>query len=147
MLFSIPRYVCLFRTWFAMPIRRVTERTNQFCLTRVALLLALLAVPAALHAAPAWHDAVDYTKLKSRLGAATPIGAGVPVSLVEAPAGPSGSTSYLADPSTPEFTAALDPLGVAATITDGSLAPRTGYSGHATGTVGSYFFGDAQDVR
>ena len=133
-----------------MPIRRATVGTKQSCLKLVASLLLLLALPAALQGAPAWHDAVDYTKLKTRLGAATPTGAGVPISLVEAPVvtvtGPPALTSYLADPSNPEFSAGSDPLGVAATITDGSMVTHTGFSGHATGTVGSYFFGNTLSI-
>lgn len=116
---------------------------------------AVLAQLAPLHAAgavPAWHDAVDYTKLKSRLGAALPTGAGVAISIVEAPSqsSPAGvipvTTSYLVNVSSPEFSSETDPNGLGVALTDGSNVTATGFSGHATGTVGSFFFGNTMSV-
>ena len=111
----------------------------------LAAFLLLLAPPAALQGAPAWHGLVDYTKLKSRLGAQTPTGAGVNVSMVEAPVtSPSGA--YYIDPASPEFSSTDDPLGAAVTLHDGSGNASAGVSSHAQNNVGAYFFGNVTSV-
>lgn len=105
---------------------------------------ALLTPLRASSAAPAWHDSVDYTKLKSRLGAATPVGAGVSISMVEAPANSAGA--YYIDPNISEFSATLDPLAAAVTLNDGSGNAAAGVSSHAQNNVGAYYFGNVTSV-
>lgn len=105
-----------------------------------------LAVPLRISAAaPAWHDGVDYAKLKSRLGAATPLGTGVSISMVEAPsASPSGA--YYVDPLSPEYSAALDPFAAGVVLQDGSGNAAAGVSSHAQNNVGAYYFGNVTSV-
>lgn len=107
--------------------------------------VGLLTPLSASSAAPAWHDSVDYTKLKSRLGAATPVGAGVSISMVEAPSN-SPSGAYYIDPTTSEFSAGLDPLGAGVTLFDGSGNAAAGVSSHAQNNVGAYYFGNINSV-
>ncbi|BBO30574.1 hypothetical protein [Lacipirellula parvula] len=119
-----------------------TERTWRLI---SGTLLALLVIPAvsAVAVETPWGNSLGYTKLQQRLGAAMPIGAGGTISLVEA--SPSnGSGSYLVDVSGPEFNGSLDPSGAPVVLTDGSSAAHTGFSSHATWTVGQYFFGNTQ---
>ena len=107
-------------------------------------LLVLLVFPASFveATAPAWFGSTDYTKLQQRLGSALPLGAGGTVSLVEA----GNSGSYFADVSSAEFNATLDPVGAPVVLTDGSNVARTGFSSHATWSVGQFFFGNTQSV-
>ena len=102
---------------------------------------------AALQAA--YFDDVDYTKLTSRLGAATPTGAGGSISIVEPPSAsisPTGFTSYLVDVSLPEFNNTTDPTGAGVTLTDGSQVAHTGFGGHATNVVAPFYFGNVQST-
>ena len=126
---------------------------RQFYLTErawrriAAVLLALVSLQASFAeaAAPAWFDSTDYTKLKQRLGSALPTGAGGTVSLVEFSPG-NGSGSYLVDVSQAEFSGGLDPTGSPVALTDGSNIAHTGFSSHATWTVGQFFFGNTQSA-
>lgn len=121
-----------------------TERCFQRGVTATTLGVVLLAT-CAVQAATFFDDA-DYTKLKSRLGAATPTGAGGSISLVEVQ-NPSGSAgSYLADVSQPEFNSTTDPTGSGITFTDGSFVAHTGFNSHATWVVGQYYFGNTQSM-
>src|SRR3954453_21665653 len=79
-----------------------------------------------------WQDALDYTKLKARLGSATPTGAGGMISMVEAP---NGSGGYFVDTTQAEFTAPTDPFGAALNLVDGTGNAGLGNSSHATNTV------------
>jgi hypothetical protein len=87
-----------------------------------------------------WQIAVDYDKLVGALGAATPNGEGVSISQVEAPEGTPGR--YVPDLTWSEFTAGTDPLGQPLTLIDGTGGALNGPSGHASGTVGQYFYGN-----
>ncbi len=100
---------------------------------------------AALQAA--YFDDVDYTKLKSRLGAATPTGAGGSISIVE-PRGPANDStgSYLVDISLSEFNNTTDSTGAGVTLTDGSQVAHTGFGAHATNVVAPFYFGNTQSV-
>ncbi len=88
--------------------------------------LAILLCTAGLSRADYFQD-IGYTALKNNLGAATPTGAGVQVTQVEAN---ENSVNYLPDTSSAEFT------GKTFTTLSGS----SGVSGHAT-LVGQYFYG------
>ncbi len=111
---------------------------------------AILAVTTS--ASAGWLDDVGYTQLHNALGSATPNGAGVPISLVEA-GGTSlveaGGTSmiYFPDthpvPTNPIYTAGTDPFGEAVTFTDDSGGASNGVSSHAASTVGAVFFGNS----
>ncbi|HMP08096.1 MAG TPA: hypothetical protein PJ982_17245, partial [Lacipirellulaceae bacterium] len=94
------------------------------------LAAALAATPAGTGAAGqsffAWQSAVGYEKLALTLGPATPVGAGVAISIVEAASG----GNYFPLQSDPAFGAADDPLGQAVTFIDGSMS-STGVSDHA----------------
>ncbi len=112
-------------------------------------LWAAAAALAALGAASAgafeaWHDAVDYTKLKNALGSALPTGAGVPVSQVEATTSTS-STIYFPSPTHPEFDGSSDPGQMAVSFIDGTGQSGNGASGHAN-TVGARMYGDMSSV-
>jgi hypothetical protein len=128
-----------------MPNCHSTER----CFRRGAaatIFVAMALASVGLQAATFLDDA-DYTKLKSRLGAAMPTGAGGTISIVESRGPMNDSTgSYLVDVSQPEFTSVGDPFGAGVTLTDASSVAHTGFSGHATGTVGQYFFGNTQSM-
>jgi hypothetical protein len=116
--------------------------------TPVSALAAILAVVTATGgqasaAGQTWQDAVDYTKLKSRVGASLPTGAGGMVSLVEVA---NGNKQYTLDPGNSEFTAASDPFGVGLSLTDGTVPPVAGATVHATSTVGANFFGNTASL-
>lgn len=112
----------------------------------VGVLIAQTALQAA------YFDDVDYTKLKSRLGAATPTGAGGTISIVEPPSVSSPpnvtpvTTSYLVDVSLPEFNSSTDPTGSGILLTDGSQVAHTGFGGHATNVVAPFYFGNVQST-
>ncbi|MBL9165007.1 MAG: PEP-CTERM sorting domain-containing protein [Planctomycetaceae bacterium] len=95
----------------------------------------------------AYFDDIDYTKLKSRLGAATPTGAGGSISIVEVRGPANDSTgSYLVDVSLPEFNGTTDPTGAGVNLTDGSFVAHTGFGAHATNVVAPFYFGNTQSV-
>ena len=82
-----------------------------------------------------WSDTlteIGYTQLQSELGAATPTGSGVVVSMAEAPAG----DAYRPNPADPELTSK--------TFVDGSLT-NVGNNVHATG-VARRFFGSTSSM-
>ncbi len=126
-----------------MPNCYSTERYFP-CSVAVALCVGAMIAQTTLQAA--YFDDVDFTKLKSRLGAATPTGAGGTISIVEGRLPNDSTGSYLVDVSNPEFTSAADPGGAGVTLTDGSFVAHTGFSGHATGTVGQFYFGNTQSL-
>jgi hypothetical protein len=101
-----------------------------------ALAASLLLSPVA--SALTWHDFIDYNKLKSRVGSSLPIGAGVPISQVEAPAG----AAYFVDGANTQFNGTLDPSSTAVTFIDGSGNAAAGNSNHATSVVGAQYYGD-----
>lgn len=107
--------------------------------------IGLLTPLRASAAVPTWHDSVDYTKLKSRLGSATPVGSGVNISMVEAPSN-SPSGAYYIDPTISEFSAEFDPLGAGVALTDGSGNAAAGVSSHAQNNVGSFYFGNVTSI-
>jgi hypothetical protein len=120
-----------------------TERRFSRVAAAVAC-IGLLIAQTSLQAA--YFDDVDYTKLKSRLGAATPTGAGGSISIVE-PRSPNDSTgSYLVDVSLAEFNSTTDPSGADVTLTDGSQIAHTGFNSHATNVVAPFYFGNTQSV-
>ena len=91
-----------------------------------AAVLALLTAPGPAAGQSSYFDQIGYTDLQNRLGAATPTGAGVIVTQVEAQV---ATNAYLPDPTA--FPGKL-------------IVDRTGggtVSGHAT-TVGQYFYGN-----
>jgi hypothetical protein len=118
------------------------------CLFSGAAVLVLLGLARSSASAQTWQDATDFTKLKARLGAATPTGAGGSISLVEAKTPPSVTppNAYYIDTSLAEFTGAVDPFGTALNLTDGSLNAGNGNSAHATFTVGQNFFGNSASM-
>jgi hypothetical protein len=127
--------------------QRVTEsRVEIVRRLRIALCLLTVCWGAADGYAqvPAWHDLVDYTKLKSRIGAALPTGAGGIVSEVEAML--PNTNAYFVDGSGPQFNGSLDPAGAPVNLIDGSGGASRGVSGHATNTVGARFFGDTESL-
>ncbi len=94
--------------------------------------------------APAWHDLVDYTKLKTVLGASLPTGAGGTISEVEG--SPPNTNVYYVDGTSPQFNGSNDPTGTPVNLIDGSGGASRGVSGHATNTVGARFFGDLDSM-
>jgi hypothetical protein len=104
------------------------------------LAVAIALMPVTTQAA--YFDDVDYTKLKGRVGSATPTGAGGIVSIVESQFPATAPNSYLVDTSWAEFSSTTDPSGLGVSLTDGSMVARTGFSGHATGTVSQFYFGN-----
>ncbi len=125
-----------------MPHCYSTERYFQRIVAVTFFAVAMIA-QAALQAA--YFDDVDYAKLKSLLGAATPTGAGGSISLVEVRTPDTSAGSYLANTSLAEFDSTTDPTG-GVNLIDGSGVAHTGFSGHATNTVGQYYFGNTQSV-
>ena len=105
--------------------------------------LAVLLLCSPIAQALTWLDFIDYAKLKSRVGSSLPTGAGVPISIVEAP---SGVAKYLVDASVIQFNGSLDANGVAVTVINLSGLPGAGTSPHATNVVGAAFFGDTFSV-
>lgn len=114
-------------------------------LLRTAFLIGLSSF-AASEARPDWRDDVGYTALAEFLGADMPDGAGVPISLVEAPVGEDPDTApYFPvesdyNPNLPHdplstddslFGSVTDPAGVGVTFIDGSAKIANGVSGHA----------------
>jgi hypothetical protein len=81
-------------------------------------------------------DEIDYTRLVSFLGDATPNGAGVPISQVEA----ASAGAYFPATTDILFIATLDPFGQAVSFTPDS--DGIGTTGHATTTVGGNFYGN-----
>jgi hypothetical protein len=102
-------------------------------------LIGIVVVAVAAHLAgraqaiEAWQTAVDYQKLLTTLGTATPPGTGVSLSQVEAYE--LNTTFYMPDANNVEFAAATDPLGQPVTFTDAHGANGSGFSNHATGVV------------
>ncbi len=92
-------------------------------------------------------DDVGYTRLVDLLGAATPNGKDVPISMVEAFSfNPEvGASGYKPDATDAEFTAGTDPSSEAVTFTDRSNVSSV-ISPHATTTVGANFFGNTQSM-
>ncbi|NOS81640.1 MAG: hypothetical protein HOP32_08685 [Nitrospira sp.] len=83
---------------------------------------------------------IGYTALQNELGAATPTGAGVKVTQVEAPTNDtSGGAApiFMSDPTDPEFS------GKSITAISGN--PSGSFSGHATG-VGQLFYGNSSSI-
>lgn len=83
---------------------------------------------------------IGYTTLQGELGAATPTGAGVKVTQVEAPTNDtSGGAApiFMPDPTDPEFS------GKSITAINGN--PSGSFSGHATG-VGQLFYGNTSSI-
>ncbi len=116
------------------------------CLDNLSLLLLasliLFSSPgfsANARAADTKHD-IGYTQLVNALGSATPNGAGVPISLVEAT---EGSGNYMPNPGHSEFIADSDPFFEAINFIDGSPGVASGWSSHATSVVGRRFFGNS----
>jgi MYXO-CTERM domain-containing protein len=93
----------------------------------VVVLAVLTGTGPAAGQTPSYFDSIGYTDLRNRLGAATPTGAGVLVTQVEALAAPN---AYLPDPTAFPGKTIIDQTG-------GGLV-----SGHAT-TVGQYFYGNS----
>jgi hypothetical protein len=91
--------------------------------------------PAAAAAIDVWQAAVGYDRLTAALGPATPIGAGVAISMVEA------GNQYMPDGAYPEFNLGGDPLGQAVALNNAS-GISSGISTHATFQVGQYYFGN-----
>jgi hypothetical protein len=92
----------------------------------VAALVLLLAPPAAVAQTPAYWEQIGYNDLRIRLGAATPTGAGIVVSQIEAQEAPN---AYLPDPGAFTGKTIIDKTG-------GGLP-----SGHAT-SVGQFLYGN-----
>jgi hypothetical protein len=91
-------------------------------------------------AAQTWQQQVDYEKLRSRLGASVPTGAGVAISQVEV----GMDNAYTVDASLPPFNGSLDPNGTPVTFLYPGIA-STGISSHA-GAVGTRFYGDTESL-
>jgi hypothetical protein len=83
---------------------------------------------------------IGYTALQNELGAATPSGAGVRVTQVEAPTNDTtggASPIFMPDPGDPEFAGKM--------ITPVNGNPSGSFSGHATG-VGQLFYGNSSSI-
>ncbi len=93
-----------------------------------ATLAGILSGPAL--AIEPWQVAAGYDKLLNALGSTTPLGAGVPASMVEA--NEASTSFYMPEVNNPEFAAASDPLGQPVTFIDAHSANGSGFSGHAT---------------
>jgi hypothetical protein len=105
--------------------------------SRYRFLASILAAGAVCASAPAmaiepWQAAADYQKLLDTLGPHTPMGAGVSISVVEAPEGTASNSPYMPDASHSEFAAASDPSMQPVQIVDGSGFAANGNSNHAT---------------
>lgn len=83
-------------------------------------------------------DEIGYTQLQGLLGSSTPNGAGVPISMVEAP---NGSGGYMPDATSAEFTAGTDPFSESVNFINRSNT-SSNVSAHATSTVGHNFIGN-----
>jgi len=93
-----------------------------------------------------WQDDVGLTKLENTLGDAMLTGNGIFISQVEAGSG--NTNTYVPDPNSPHFSAALDPFGVEPTFvnnSDGSH-PNPDPSSHATNSVAQFYYGDTNGV-
>lgn len=97
--------------------------------TAVGLAAVLLAAHPVAAQTPVYSDAIGYTDLRNRLGAATPTGTGILVTQAEAQ---EAANAYLPNP-------AAFPGKTITDVTGGGAV-----SGHAT-TVGLYFYGGAAD--
>ncbi len=128
-------------------------------LAKASWLVLLIAFAIQAVSSPAladWLDDVDYSKLVDKLGSATPNGAGVPISQVEAltTVTDGGGTvtvrSYKPDPNNSIFTAGTDPFGQDVTFIDGSNnacnGSCIGFSVHATTTVGNFYYGNTNGI-
>ncbi|MGB7324451.1 MAG: hypothetical protein WBD31_06240 [Rubripirellula sp.] len=104
-----------------------------YYMSRFVLAFAVLLAVVPQTALADWLDDIGYTQLQTELGASTPTGAGVAVSMAEAP---DGSANYLPDTSGPNYTGKIvvDQTGTSA-----------GFNGHASG-VASLFFGNTTSV-
>jgi hypothetical protein len=96
--------------------------------------LALLCVVFSVPVAADWRDDIGFYQLQMELGTSTPTGAGVNVSLAEAPRG-SGDV-YLPNTTTPNFS------GKTVTV---ASPPVSGFSGHAT-SVSEVFFSNNDSI-
>lgn len=110
--------------------------------TRIAIcvIAGVLSVFVSSLASASYITDIGYTALQSELGAATPTGAGVRVSQVEAPINDvSGGAApiYMPDPSDGQF------VGKMITAINGN--PSGSFSGHATG-VGELFYGNGTSI-
>ncbi len=127
---------------FPLIAKRGGQRLTKIC--RLGLLVAVATLGGAYSAMAALQDDIGYIQLVSALGNSTPNGAGVPISLVEAPV---AGGAYFPDtypvPTNPQFTAGSDPFSEDIVFTDGSGMASKGVSSHAAGTVGSSFFGNS----
>jgi hypothetical protein len=110
-----------------------------------ATALATVAVIAASGNGATWQDEVDYTLLKSRLGANLPIGDGGVISQVEAE---NSAGTYQVNVAGNEFTATFDPHdpGVAVNLVVKSGGQGDPPSGHATSTVAYQFYGNTASM-
>lgn len=92
------------------------------------LSLTFLSVAVAVPVAADWREDIGFYQLQAELGASTPTGAGVNVSLAEAPRGDDGV--FLPDTTTPNFS------GKSVTVASPFVS---GFSGHATGVAELFF--------
>ena len=124
----------------------IAIRPNDICAERrrVACAGAMIA-QATLQAA--YFDDVDYTKLKSRLGAGHADRRWRDDLDRRRPR--PGRLARVLTWSTcrcRSSTSTTDPTGAGVHLTDGSGVAHTGFSAHATNTVGQFYFGNTQSV-
>ena len=99
----------------------------------------ILSLIASVAHAQDWKADVGYTSLQARLGGATPTGAGIAITQIEAPAGGVAPLYiYRPNPAVSEFT------GKTFTLECGTCN-NTDTSSHAT-TVGSYLYGNVTSL-
>ncbi|TWU56624.1 hypothetical protein Poly51_25400 [Rubripirellula tenax] len=101
--------------------------------SRLTFAILILIAAATQTASADWRDDIGYTQLTNELGVATPTGAGVAVSMAEAP---DASARYLPNTSGTNFTGK--------TVTN-ETASSTGFNSHASGVAG-LFFGNTTSV-
>lgn len=85
-------------------------------------------------------DDIGYSRLVNLLGDATPNGAGVVVSQVEAS---NSFEAYFPDVNNSQFTASTDPFSEAVSFIDGSGGAAKGTSNHSTWATGRNFYGNS----
>jgi hypothetical protein len=126
---------------------RSISRTGWRLGLRCLLIAGILAAGGVAAMGQTWLDAVDHTKLKTRLGPNLPTGAGGAISMVEAPIGGDQNTGrYFVDGSSSEFNGTLDPTSTPVTLNDGTGLASNGTSGHATNIVAIPYFGDTGSI-
>ncbi|MEM6364220.1 MAG: hypothetical protein AAF745_07330 [Planctomycetota bacterium] len=113
--------------------RRLSSNYGWSRATRGFGVVLLVVVSSAMPAVADWRDEIGYTALQLELGAATPTGAGVAVSMAEAP---TSAGAYMPDVDSSVFSGIL--------FTDVTNT-STGVRGHAT-TTASHFFGDTNST-